>query len=166
MTVAALWYMCVTLAYHPHEEKRQLFLNSSFQFIPAFALHGKSQGISLPSNGHNGCTLQIFTQPLGCLIWFHISFPVCAGGSLVPQKVGDQAVYSYFFVHSVQILCLTFINPSMITNMSLLAELEHILKIFSSSWQHSWSSSVSRALRFEQLGQYFAICVDGRVLSY
>lgn len=34
------------------------FLNSYFQFIASFELHGKSQGIALPSNGHAGCTLQ------------------------------------------------------------------------------------------------------------
>lgn len=132
-------------------------LNSSFQFIASFELHSESQGISPPSNGHHGSTLQILTQPLGRLICFHISLPVYAGASLLPQKAADQDLCSYF-LWSIppKLLCLTFMNPSMITNTLLLAELDQ----FSSSWQHSRSSSSSRASRSEQLGQYLAVCVE------
>lgn len=154
-----VWYMCVTLAYHPHEEKRQLFWTLPFNSSPL--LHSMVSPRAYPTFKRTWWLHAAnFHTAAGTSHLVPYQFPSLCRWSLFPQKAGDQAVYSYFFVHSVQMLCLTFINLSMITNMFLLAELEHILKIFSSSWQHSWSSSVSRASRFEQLEQYFAICVD------
>lgn len=82
--IPSFWDACFTsftLASSTRQQNEPAaFFNSSFPFFTSFERHGKSQGVSLPSNGHAGCT------PLGHLICFHIS--VYAGGSLKVRRSG------------------------------------------------------------------------------
>lgn len=66
-------------------------------------------------------------------------------GSLKVRRPGRLKPFS--LPHSIQMLYLTFINQSIITHPCLLGELDHILALFSRSWQCSWSSNIKWAAR-------------------
>lgn len=129
-----VWYMVVALAYHPHEEKP--YLNSSFQFTASFELHGESQGISPPSNGHHGCTPQMLNAAAGTSHLLPYQSTLFMQVLLCFLKIQQIRTCAAHFLWSIppKLLCLTFMNPSVITNTLLLAELDH----FSSSWQPFW----------------------------